>query len=49
MIGVDHLLAGMVDGISWFLWNPALGAVSGAFFGRAVVALIADFLLPPRA
>lgn len=30
----------VVDGLSWFIWNPALGTVAGIFFGRAVVNVI---------
>jgi glycerol uptake facilitator-like aquaporin len=41
---IDQWLAMAVDAISWFLWNPALGTICGAFFGRAVVALIVELL-----
>lgn len=44
MSALDGWLAVLVADISWLLWNPALGAVCGICFGRAVVALIKDML-----
>lgn len=38
----DGWLYAAVDAISWFVWNPALGAVCGVIFGRAVVRVLLE-------